>query len=177
MPEVRIAPIAPRHADAVQALASAPEVLATTNLPAPYPDDGALRWIEAVQPRREAGEAFPFAVVAGDTVVGVSGLVDVTDDTAELGFWIGTPYWGNGYATAGTRQVLTFAFDDLGLETVFARPLRRNDASRRVLEKLGFVAVAVETHEHPKWTADDPVVRCVLARDEWDGGKGEYRIP
>jgi hypothetical protein len=81
MPEVRIDPIAPRHADAVQALASAPEVLATTNLPAPYPEDGAFR---------------------------------------------------------------------------------------RVLDKLGFGAVGVETHEHPKWTADDPVVRYVLARNQWN---------
>lgn len=42
MPDVHLDPIAPRHADAVQALASHPDVLATTNLPEPYPDDGAI---------------------------------------------------------------------------------------------------------------------------------------
>jgi RimJ/RimL family protein N-acetyltransferase len=40
---------------------------------------------------------------------------------------------------------------------VFARLLTRNAPSRRVLEKLGFTAVGEETHEHPKWTEDDPV--------------------
>jgi RimJ/RimL family protein N-acetyltransferase len=58
----------------------------------------------------------------------------------------------------------------LGLSEVFARPLKRNVPSRRVLDKLGFTAVAEETHEHPKWTADDPVVRYVLKRDEWPCG-------
>ena len=70
-------------------------------------------------------------------------------------------------ATAGTRQLLAFAFDDLGLDEVFARPLKRTAPSRRVLEKLGFTAVAEETHEHPKWTEDDPVVRYDLTRPDW----------
>jgi RimJ/RimL family protein N-acetyltransferase len=168
MPTVRLVPIAFRHADAVQDLASYPDVVVTTNLPEPYPDDGALRWIEAVQERREAGTEYPFAILNADgTLVGVTGLVDVTDDTSEVGFWIGKPYWNQGYATAGTRQLLRFAFEELELETVFARPLKRNDSSRRVLEKLGFTAVGEETHEHPKWTGDDPVVRYEQARHEW----------
>lgn len=167
MPDVQIEPIAPRHADDVQALASHPDVLATTNLPEPYPDDGAITWIEAAQARREEGTEYPFAIVVDGTLVGVSGLIDVTDDDGELGFWVGKPYWENGYATAGTRQVLRFAFDDLGLKKVYARPLERNVASRRVLDKLGFTPVGVEVHEHPKWDADDPVVRYVLSRADW----------
>lgn len=57
-------------------------------------------------------------------------------------------------------------------EFLFARLLRRNDASRRVLEKLGFVAVGIEIHEHPRWTADDPVVRHMLLRGEWTDMEG-----
>jgi RimJ/RimL family protein N-acetyltransferase len=77
---------------------------------------------------------------------------------------VGKPYWGNGYATAGTRQVLRFAFEELELAEVFARPLERNVSSRRVLDKLGFTPMGVEVHEHPKWDEDDPVVRYVLSR-------------
>jgi ribosomal-protein-alanine N-acetyltransferase len=168
MPTVRLDPIAPRHADAVRALASHPDVLATTNLPEPYPDDGAITWIEAVQEQREAGTEYPFAILNEEgTLVGVTGLRDVTDDRAEVGFWIGKLYWNRGCATAGTRQLLAFAFDELKLAEVFARPLKRNAPSRRVLEKLGFAAVAIETHEHPKWTEDDPVVRYELTRSDW----------
>lgn len=173
MPDVHLDPIAPRHADAVQERASHPDVLATTNLPEPYPDDGAITWIEAVQEQREAGREFPFAILNGEgTLVGVTGLRDVTDERGEVGFWIGKPFWNRGYATAGTRRLLAFAFDDLGLSAVFARPLKRNAPSRRVLEKLGFAAVSVETHEHPKWTEDDPVVRYVLDRTDWQSGSG-----
>lgn len=173
MPDLHIEPIAPRHAEAVQELASHPDVLATTNLPEPYPDDGAITWIEAAQERREEGTEYPFAIVVDDTLVGVSGLRDVDEDEAEIGFWVGKPYWGNGYATAGTRKVLSFAFEELGLTEVYARPLERNVASRRVLDKLGFTAVGVELHEHPKWTEDDPVVRYVLPRTEWEDGTEE----
>jgi ribosomal-protein-alanine N-acetyltransferase len=169
MLDIRLDPIAPRHADAVQALASHPDVLATTNLPEPYPDDGAITWIEAAQERREDGREYPFAILrTDDTLVGVTGLVDVTDETGEVGFWIGKPYWNRGYATAGTRRLLRFAFDELRLEEVFARPLKRNAPSHRVLEKLGFTPVRVETHEHPKWTEDDPVVRYELTRHAWE---------
>jgi RimJ/RimL family protein N-acetyltransferase len=165
---IALEPVAPRHAEAVQALASHPDVVATTNLPEPYPEDGAEQWIDYVQPRHEAGEEYAFAIKnADDTLVGVTGLRSVTDTKAELGFWIGKPYWGQGYATAAARQTLVFAFEDVGLEVVFARPLRRNAPSRRVLEKLGFEEGPVETHEHPKWDEDDKVVRCTVARAEW----------
>ena len=79
MVDIRLDPIAPRHADAVQKLAAHPDVLATTHLPEPYPEDGAITWIEAVQERREAGTEYPFAILnADDTLVSVTGLVDVT---------------------------------------------------------------------------------------------------
>lgn len=168
MSDVQLEPVAPRHADAIQELASHPEVIATTNLPEPYPDDGAIQWIQMAEQRREAGKEFPFALMVDDTLVGVSGLVDVVGQKGEVGFWIGKPYWGNGYATRGTRQVIAFAFDDLGLAELFARPLERHVASRRVLDKLGFAPTGVELHEHPKWGEDDPVVRYVLSRDEWE---------
>jgi RimJ/RimL family protein N-acetyltransferase len=75
MPDVRLERIAPRHADAVQDLASHPDVLATTNLPEPYPAGGAITWIEAAQERREEGTEFPFAILnENDTLVGVTWL-------------------------------------------------------------------------------------------------------
>lgn len=166
---VTLEPVAPHHADAVQRLAVHPEVVATTNLPDPYPDDGAAQWIAYVQPRHEAGEEFAFAIMsAEDELVGVTGLVGVTDTTAELGFWIGKPYWNRGYATAAARQAVEFAFDEVGLDRVFARPLERNTPSRRVLEKLGFQFQQTETHEHPKWTEADQFARYRIDRSAWN---------
>ena len=160
--------VAPHHADAVQRLAAHPDVVATTNLPEPYPDDGAAQWIEYVQPRHAAGEEFAFAIMnEGSELVGVTGLVDVTATEAELGFWIEKPYWNRGYATAAARQTVQFAFEEVGLERVFARPLARNAPSRRVLEKLGFQFQQTETHEHPKWSDADRFARYTLDRRAW----------
>jgi RimJ/RimL family protein N-acetyltransferase len=165
---VTLEPIAPHHAEDVQRLAAHPEVVATTNLPEPYPVDGAAEWIEYVRPRHDAGEEFAFAIRnEADELVGVAGLVDVSDTTAELGFWIGKPYWNRGYATAAARQTVYFAFDEVGLRHVFARPLARNAPSRRVLEKLGFQFQQTETHEHPKWTDADRFARYILDRERW----------
>lgn len=163
--DVRIEPVQSHHADAVQALASNPEVVATTNLPDPYPDDGAEQWIAYVRPRHEAGDEYAFVVKDGDTVVGVTGLVDVQGGTAELGYWVGRPFWGNGYATEGVRQTIEHAFGDLGLTHLFARPLMSNPPSRRVLEKLGFTEGDREQHE--LWSEDEPVVRYTLDAADW----------
>jgi len=163
--EVTLEHIGPRHAERVQRLASHPEIVSNTTLPEPYPENGAEQWIEYLLPRRKAGEEYAFAVInAEGGLVGVTGLDHVTGDTAELGYWVGRPYWNEGYATAAVRRTLRFAFEKLGLESVFARPLQENTPSRRVLEKIGFEEGPVETHEHPKWDENEKVVRYELRR-------------
>lgn len=160
--------IAPYHAEDVQRLASHPEVVATTNLPDPYPQGAAARWIESVVPRQEAGTEYAFAILNERAIlVGVSGLTDVDGELAELGFWIGRPYWSRGYATEAGRQTLRFAFDELGLQRVFARPMDRNGPSRRVVQKLGFDFQQIETHESPKWTQNEKFARYEIDRRRW----------
>lgn len=164
---VHIEPVQRDHAERIQTLASHPKVVATTNLPDPYPEEGARQWIEHVLTCREEGSAFAFVIVHGDTVVGATGLEGVTETEAELGYWVGVPYWGQGYATEATRQTVDWAFADLGLQHLYARPLQANPASCRVLEKLGFEQGALETHEHPKWSDADKIVRYTLDRTQW----------
>jgi RimJ/RimL family protein N-acetyltransferase len=66
--------------------------------------------------------------------------------------------------------MLRFALEQLELGHVFARPLQRNARPRRVLQRLNFEQGPVETHEHPKWSEDDPVVRNELTRHDWRSG-------
>ncbi|NBB89943.1 MAG: GNAT family N-acetyltransferase [Spirochaetes bacterium] len=164
---VSIEPVTLDHAEAIQALASHPDVVATTNLPDPYPENGAQTWISHVRPRHEAGDEFAFVVKDGDTVVGVTGLVNVTEVEAEIGYWIGRPYWERGYATEGVRQTIQWVFENTGIRRIYARPLQDNPASRRVLEKLRFTEGGEEVHEHPKWSEEDLVVRYTLQIEEW----------
>ncbi len=57
---------------------------------------------------------------------------------AELGYWIGVPFWGCGYMTEAARCLIAHAFGDLGYEVLTASARVSNPASRRVLEKWGF---------------------------------------
>jgi RimJ/RimL family protein N-acetyltransferase len=58
-------------------------------------------------------------------------------DEVELGYRLRQPEWGKGYATEGSRALLTRAFTELGVHTVWAETMAVNDGSRKVMEKVG----------------------------------------
>ena len=60
------------------------------------------------------------------------------DDESELDYWIGVPYWGQGFAPEASREMLRYAFEDLGLARVWCGYYEGNEKSKRVQEKLGF---------------------------------------
>lgn len=115
-----------------------------------------------------------FAVVLKETglPVGSVGLhhndLARSADEAELGYWIGVPYWGRGLIPEASREMLRHAFEDLELERVWCGHYEGNGRSARVQEKLGFRYM---------WTSDDiPVpelgitrrgVRRCMTRQEW----------
>ncbi|MEM0961658.1 MAG: GNAT family N-acetyltransferase [Bacteroidota bacterium] len=137
---VALVPVGFEHAEAIQRLASDPAIGATTNVPVPYPEDGAQRWIQSRVEAREAETDYAFAVVDEERqVVGVVTLmsVDRGAQTAGLGYWIGVPFWSKGYATQAAHACIAFG-ESLGIERVEAVCLEANQASRRVLEKAGF---------------------------------------
>lgn len=139
-----LAPTDRAHAPAIQRLASHPDLAATTLLVHPYPEDGAIRFIEdLVLPERAAGRLYAFVMLDAGEVVGHISLKDVDRERgeAEVGYWVGRPYWGRGYASAAVREIVTFAFEELGLRRLYAHVLAHNPASGRVLEKAGFVPV------------------------------------
>ena len=71
------------------------------------------------------------------------------EDEAELGYWIGVPYWGQGLVPEAAREMLRHAFEDLGLQRIWCGYYDGNEKSRRVQEKLGF--------EHQWITEEVPV--------------------
>ena len=91
---------------------------------------------EFVDPNR----GIHFLVCRDDTPVGVTILIDIFQEAgnAELGYWVVPDEQGNGYATEAANLCLTHAFHDRGLHKVIARTFGDNNASKRVLEKLGF---------------------------------------
>ena len=138
------------HAAVIQRLASDAAVAATTRIPHPYPPESARAFIEGIMKERAEGSAYPFVIRDRGEVVGACGLHGVGNGQArELGYWVGRPFWGNGYATSAVKMVLQFAFKNLSLTRVGSTALETNAASRRVLEKNGFQLVRIEAHRDP----------------------------
>ena len=78
--------------------------------------------------------------VIGDIVlmIGQASFEKLPDTEAELGYWIGKPYWGQGLTTEAARKMIRYAFEELKLEKLWSGYFDGNDASRRVQEKCGF---------------------------------------
>lgn len=128
-------------APTVQRLAGAAEVARTTlNIPHPYPDGAAETWIGTHADAAARGTAYTFAVTRRETgeLLGAIGIHPVaTHARAEIGYWLGVPYWNQGYMTEAARRVVRFGFEELGLNRIQATCLPSNRASGRVMEKAG----------------------------------------
>lgn len=82
-----------------------------------------------------------FAIDYNGELCGLIGLIlqkDVYRKSAELGYWIGEPYWGKGIATKAVELIAEYAFDELKLIRIYAGAFEYNIGSIKVLEKNGF---------------------------------------
>ncbi len=140
-PRLLLRPFTLTDASDVQRLAGALEIADTTlNMPHPYADGMAEDWIGGHAARFAAGEAATFAVSAwdGGWLMGSIGLIITPrHHRAELGYWLGVPFWNQGYMTEAARAVVEYAFGTLGLHKITASHFVRNPASGRVMEKIG----------------------------------------
>jgi ribosomal-protein-alanine N-acetyltransferase len=110
--------------------------------PHPYREEDARAYISRA---REQTPETSFAIAVDGAAVGGIGLMvgsDVERLSAELGYWLGEPYWGRGIVTQCVRAVSAHALGELSLRRVFALPFAGNGASCRVLEKAGFTLEA-----------------------------------
>mgnify|MGYP000925457634 CR=1 FL=1 len=114
----------------------------TDAFPHPYTIDDAARFIEM------ATKAHPnhiFAIeVNGEAVggIGIHPQTDINRKNAELGYWLGQPFWGNGIISKAIPEVVKYGFDTFDIQRIYARPYGHNIASQKVLEKNGFTLEA-----------------------------------
>lgn len=111
--------------------------------PYPYTVEDAVTYLELAA---NGVLGHVFGIYDNDTFVGCCSLIpqnDVYRINAEIGYWIGEPYWGRGYATDAVRQCLKFAFEELNLLRVYANICEYNIGSMKVLEKVGFEKEAI----------------------------------
>lgn len=109
-------------------------------LPYPYTTQDAKEYITTML-AADKTKTFAFAIIAENKVVGSIGVFrceNIHFRTAEMGYYIGEPYWGNGIMTSAVRQVCEYVFANTDIIRIFAEPFAYNIASCRVLEKAGF---------------------------------------
>lgn len=109
-------------------------------LPYPYTEDDAEEFIRAML-SADRDSTFVFAITLDDKVIGSIGVFrqdNIHSRTAEMGYYIGEPYWGNGYMTNAIKQVCEYVFENTDIIRIFAEPFAQNKASCRALEKAGF---------------------------------------
>lgn len=158
---VRLVLRAPRFDDArqVAALASDHRIAENTaNIPSPYGIVDARQWIADAM-----FQSSVWAITVGGKVIGACSL-DGRDGIPELGYWIGAPFWGRGYATEAARGLIGRAFNDLGHKALTACARVSNPASRRVLEKCGFQWTGVGLRRVRAIGSSVPVDRFLLER-------------
>jgi RimJ/RimL family protein N-acetyltransferase len=130
----------------------------TGTIPHPYSEQQAAKWIASVL----AGEeGVVFAIERSGALIGCTGYRAFGDDHAELGYWIGKPYWGMGYATEAVRALIVYAFEIDGFDYLSAGHFTDNPASARVIAKFGFVR---EGEEQRNCTARREKAHCLTYR-------------
>ena len=131
----------PNMEDAAQlaALADNPKVAAMmTGMPHPYTLADAETFIRSAASSDRTGCIFAVTSKQSAAVLGCSGLSFDHEEKLQLGFWLGEPHWGRGFATEAAHAVADFAFEGLAAPRLHTRCRLSNSASRRVIEKCGF---------------------------------------
>ena len=167
-------PVTPQDDDEIRRLAGDEAVARSAlNIPHPFEEGMAEAWINGLKPGdvvlaiRQKGE---------DTLIGMIGLIrDEENDSAELSYWIGRPYWGRGFAGEAANAVVEYAFRSLGLNRIFATTLSRNSASIRVLEKAGFAPEGCLRRHVKHWGQFEDLLYHGLLRAEYEEEFGEDR--
>jgi RimJ/RimL family protein N-acetyltransferase len=157
-------------AKAIAALANDRRVAENTaRIPHPYRLADAESFILGADKAQE--RAF-LITLADDTVIGSCGITsDAANDAPAIGYWIGVPHWGHGYATEAVRALIDHAFTDLELQVLTANARVTNPASRRIIEKCGFQWTGVGLCRIRALGSSVPIDRFRLERGIWSALK------
>lgn len=157
-------------AGSVRGLAGDQAIAATTFIPHPYGEGLAEEWISTHREKFKKGELANFAITLGSdqSLVGATGLIlHAAHSRAELGYWIGRPFWGKGYATESGGAMLKYGFETLGLNRIHSGHFSNNPASGRVMRKLGMRHEGTLRKHVLKWGEFLDLEQYAILKDEF----------
>lgn len=146
-------PYTPEDIPALIPLIGAREVAATTlRIPHPYTQTDAEEFVRRAQAGDDNSVRFAVEIADSATLIGGVGLrLNAAHNHAELGYWLGVPYWGHGYATEAARELVRYGFEDLELHRIYATYFSFNPSSGNVLRKLGMKSEGCQREHILKW--------------------------
>lgn len=105
----------------------------TTRVPYPYLPQDARSWMDNI-PEHEV----VWCILLDDEFIGAVGYTELDTKSAEIGYWIGRPWWGHGFATEAATTVVRHCHETVGYEVLTCCHFQDNPASARIISKLGF---------------------------------------
>ena len=136
-------------------------------MPHPYGEAEARAFVAAASTASHLGDVYALTIAESGAFIGCTGL-SPAERGLSLGYWIGEPYWGHGYATEAAHALIDAAFRATAVEEVQVACRVTNTASRRVIHKCGF-QYAAQGMMHFITAGQVPVERYRLDRATWIG--------
>ncbi len=137
----------------------------TARIPHPYKLADASQWL--AQGNKSDRDVLFVVSLPDGRIIGACGVGLLEGPLPELGYWLGTEFWGKGYATEAVRAVIDYAFEELQHDGLQAGARVTNPTSRRVLEKCGFQWTGVGLYRIRALGSSAPIDRFRLERAIW----------
>jgi [ribosomal protein S5]-alanine N-acetyltransferase len=144
------------------------EVAATTlRIAHPYTEQDAKAFLELAKDPDKLWLAITLRR-DGRQIGGIGLRVEKQHHHAELGYWLGVPFWGHGYATEAAAEIVRYGFETLALHRIFASHFKQNPASGRILKKVGMKYEGCQREHLLKWDRFVDSELYGLLRREWE---------
>ena len=146
----------------------------TARIPFPYTMDDAEAFLAQAE-TADSGTLRLAVTLDGGLIGGIACERSVDGTSAEIGYWLAEPHWGKGYATEAARAISDHAFEAMGYDGLKAGYRHGNEASRRILEGLGFIKTGDGMMFSRAVGSETPVTRLQLTRAAWEKAKDRRR--
>jgi RimJ/RimL family protein N-acetyltransferase len=142
-----------------------------SRVPYPYALSDAEEFLSRqIEGKTDEHMVFGIQIKAGpEDAIGAIGVhgEDEPDGVAELGYWIGEPYWGKGFVSEAAHAAVAYAFTELELSKLVAGHFLGNEGSRKILLKLGFTDIGVSKRPSQARGQEVDCADLVLTRETW----------
>ncbi|MBR9788328.1 MAG: GNAT family N-acetyltransferase [Vibrionaceae bacterium] len=120
----------------------------TANIPHPYSRTDAESWIKTHEQLFAGGKGIVYAITLKESseLIGAVSFPKIDNGIGTLGYWLGVPYWGSGYATEASQALLLFSKQNLGMTKLQVMHLVGNERSKSVIRKLGATYIENRTN-------------------------------